>query len=175
MKNKVELHVGYVGVTREGNRVEIARQTPASDYPWASNNALSWCNDGSYDKCRQDHRQDIVGPWVEPMKTPANYNDGKWHQWNGSKCPVHPNSIVEMISTQSVMPAHRAAISFTWDHELDPILVFRVTDEYVAPKELRELWVSENDYQAHETEADAQEYDKTLGHNHGYFRVKEVM
>ena len=55
------------------------------------------------------------------------------------------------------------------------ILVFRVTDEYVAPKEPRELWVSENDYQAHETEADAQEYDKALGCNHGYFRVKEVM
>ena len=25
----------------------------------------------------------------------TNYNDGKIHGWNGGKCPVHPNTIVE--------------------------------------------------------------------------------
>lgn len=26
----------------------------------------------------------------------TNYNDGKWHGWNGGKCPVHPESIVQV-------------------------------------------------------------------------------
>jgi hypothetical protein len=176
MTKPIQLHVGYVGVTREGKRVEIVRANNnmwTVQYPWTDDN-LSWCDNGEYHADSQMHNFDIVGPWVEP-KAPINYNDGKWHQWNGSECPVHPNSTVEMISTQSVMPNHRAAISFTWDHELDPILAFRVTKEFVVLKEPRELWISLNDYQAHETEADAQEYDKHLGSHHGYFHVKEVM
>jgi hypothetical protein len=171
VKSLIQLHVGYVGVTREGKRVAITAHYGGALW---TDDLKSWLDDGRYERHGSGHVRDIVGPWVEP-KAPINYNDGKWHQWNGSECPVHPNSTVEMISTQSVMPNHRAANSFTWDHELDPILAFRVTKEFVAPKEPRELWVSLNDYQAHETEADAQEHDKALGCNHGYFHVKEVM
>jgi hypothetical protein len=174
MTKPIQLHVGYVGVTREGKRVEIVRANNnmwTVQYPWTDDN-LSWCDNGAYHADSQMHNFDIVGPWVEATKLPINYNDGKWHQWNGGECPVHHGSTVEMISAQSGKPTRRAANSFTWDHELDPILAFRVTEEFVEP---RELWISLNDYQAHETEADAQEHDKALGCNHGYFRVKEVM
>jgi hypothetical protein len=177
MTKPIQLHVGYVGVTRKGNRVEITEfREKNGHYQWLAGDDESYRKDGSY-LLTVTSDLDIVGPWVEATKLPINYNDGKWHQWNGSKCPVHPNSIVEMIAelNHGRIDAGRPASSFDWDHDPNPILVFRVTEEYVAPKELRELWVSENDYQAHETEADAQEYDKTLGHNHGYFRVKEVM
>jgi hypothetical protein len=168
MENKVELHVGYVGVTRAGERVEITGFSKKDKRnPWLTNGDRSYRKNGSF-LLTVTSDFDVIGPWVEP----ANYNDGKWHQWNGSECPVHPNSTVEMISTQSGMPNRRAADSFTWDHEFDPILVFRVTKEFLEP---RELWISLNDYQAHETEADAQEYDKHLGSHHGYFHVKEVM
>lgn len=178
MTKPIQLHVGYVGVTREGKRVEIVRANNnmwTVQYPWTDDN-LSWCDNGEYHADSQMHNFDIVGPWVEP-KAPINYNDGKWHQWNGGECPVHQKSIVEMIAelNHGRIDPGRPASSFDWDHDPNPILVFRVTDEYVAPKEPRELWVSLNDYQAHETEADAQEHDKALGCNHGYFHVKEVM
>jgi transposase len=26
-----------------------------------------------------------------------DYNDGKWHGWNGGECPVHPESVVEYV------------------------------------------------------------------------------
>jgi hypothetical protein len=175
MTKPIQLHVGYVGVTREGMRVEITGHFQGSNYPWASKDR-GWSNNGSYDLGPAKHCYDIVGPWVEATKTPINYNDGFWHQWHGGECPVHHRSTVELISEQrESVTQRRSASEFNWNHPYDPILVFRVTEEFVEPKEPRELWVSENDYQAHETEADAQEYDKALGHNHGYFRVKEVM
>jgi hypothetical protein len=117
------------------------------------------------------HINDIVGPWIEPV----DYNDGTWHRWSGGERPVDPKSKVAVILTRDAKPAHGMAFSFNWDHEIDPILAFRVTEEYVKPQTSRELWVSLNDYQAHETEADAQEYDTKLGSYHGYIRVKEVI
>ena len=27
----------------------------------------------------------------------TNYNDGKWHGWNGGECPVHPKSMVDAV------------------------------------------------------------------------------
>lgn len=26
-----------------------------------------------------------------------DYNNGKWHDWNGGECPVHPKSVVEVV------------------------------------------------------------------------------
>jgi hypothetical protein len=171
MTKPIQLHVGYVGVTRKGKRVEITEfREKNGHYQWLAGDDESYRKDGSY-LLTVTSDLDIVGPWVEPV----DYNDGFWHQWNGGECPVHPKSTVEMISAQSGKPTRSAAISFTWDHELDAILAFRVTEEFIKPKEPRELWVSLNDYQAHETEADAQAHDKVLGCNHGYFRVKEII
>ena len=176
MTKPIQLHVGYVGVTREGKRVEIVRANNnmwTVQYPWTDDN-LSWCDNGEYHADSQMHNFDIVGPWVEP-KAPINYNDGFWHQWHGGERPVHFKTSVNVILKGSHDLVRGKAARFNWDHVIDPIISFRVTNEFVVPKEPRELWVSLNDYQAHETEADAQEYDKALGCNHGYFHVKEVM
>lgn len=27
----------------------------------------------------------------------TDYNDGKWHGWNGGECPVHPDSLVVTV------------------------------------------------------------------------------
>ena len=27
----------------------------------------------------------------------TDYNDGKWHGWNGGECPVHPGSVVSVV------------------------------------------------------------------------------
>ncbi len=32
----------------------------------------------------------------------TNYNDGKWHGWNGGECPVHPDSEVEVVGGYDV-------------------------------------------------------------------------
>jgi hypothetical protein len=173
MQNKVELHVGYVGITRSGLRVKI--DSPGDrDYLWKAG-FLTWYADGRHNIDNDQHHNDIVGPWIDiPVPSTVNYNDGKWHQWHGGERPVHHKSTVNVILAQGGEAA-RIASKFTWDHKLDPILVFRVTNEHVEPKEPRELWVSLNDYQAHDTEADAQDYDLHLGCHHGYFHVKEVI
>lgn len=28
----------------------------------------------------------------------TDYNDGKWHGWNGGECPVHPDAVVEVVT-----------------------------------------------------------------------------
>jgi hypothetical protein len=165
----IQLIPGYVGITREGNRVEITECLKDSRYPW-SDGESTYRDNGTY-HWAIPHNKDIVGPWVEP----TNYNDGKWHRWSGGKCPLYPKTRVEAILTRDVKPVSGMASAFTWDHENDPILAFRVTEEYVEPQAPRELWVSLNDYQGHETEADAQEYDINLGSYHGYIHVREVI
>jgi hypothetical protein len=166
MTKPIQLHVGYVGVTREGKRVEIVQNTNiwTDEYPWADDK-ISWRDDGAYHAGGQLHNFDVVGPWVEPVKLPINYNDGFWHQWNGSECPVHPNSTVEMISTQSGKPSRCAAISVTWDHPCDPIIAFRVTDEFLEP---REFWIFNG-----MTDRDIK--TEKPDDMHGYIHVREVI
>jgi hypothetical protein len=186
MTKLIQLHVGYVGITREGNRVEI---TGGNDpflrdplFPWRTDKAWYADNGASASLVAWAGAEDIVGPWAEPMKTPVDYNDGNWHRWGGGDCPVHPETEVELMplnpydTTMRPNTVSATAIHVDWGVNCDiPIVSFCVTKEFIKPKEPRELWVSRNDYQAHDTEADAQEYDRVLGHNHGYFRVKEVM
>lgn len=68
----------------------------------------------------------------------TNYNDGKWHGWNGGKCPVHPESIVVCAFTQG-SPLKRKAYEFSWDLDttgLDvDIIAFRVVKEHKEPRE----------------------------------------
>ena len=28
----------------------------------------------------------------------TNYNDGRWHGWNGGECPVHPETVVVVVT-----------------------------------------------------------------------------
>ena len=77
----------------------------------------------------------------------TNYNDGKWHGWNGGECPVHPKSEVECRLREAGVGYDgkiRRAGNWGWGHSsFSPsvdIIAFRVTKEY---KEPRRIWVNE--------------------------------
>jgi len=66
----------------------------------------------------------------------TNYNDGKWHGWNGGECPVHPKTKVEACGVRWY--GAETATDFDWDESTEPAIVaFRVTKEH---KEPRVLW-----------------------------------
>ncbi len=73
----------------------------------------------------------------------TNYNDGKWHGWNGGKCPVDPRSIVQVVGGWELAwetVAHHSAVA--WEN----VIAFRVVKEH---KEPREYWLVrdyKNDY-----------------------------
>jgi hypothetical protein len=176
MTKEIQLYVGYVGITREGKRVEIVRTNNnmwTEQYPWADDE-LSWRDNGEYHADSQMHNFDIVGPWVEPV----DYNDGHMHRWSGGDCPVHEDSKVEAlyIAYGDVETETRRAGDWLWEAEnVQPIIAFNVVRPFIEPKEPRELWISLNDYQAHDTEAHAQAHDELLDRHHGYIHVKEVI
>ena len=92
----------------------------------------------------------------------TNYNDGKWHGWNGGECPVHPRSRVDGMEPRCVF----------WDcHAEDcdwPSFrgAFRVTKEHKKP---REYWIC-LDYSGNLLDFQKEKPDDT----YGYFRVEEV-
>lgn len=73
-----------------------------------------------------------------------NYNDGKWHGWNGGECPVHPESEVE-VACGDGLSRGEARSHEPWDVEAGtlPIIAFRVIKEH---KEPREWWIDLKPY-----------------------------
>ena len=67
----------------------------------------------------------------------TNYNDGKWHGWNGGECPVHPKTVVEVLFGDGSGAGEKEnASSFGWMVHPIPV-AFRVVKEH---KEPREFW-----------------------------------
>lgn len=67
-----------------------------------------------------------------------NYNDGKWHGWDGGECPVHPETVVECLlecGHSGEMPAGWWTV---WKTE---VAAFRVIKEHKEPRNvyLKEL------------------------------------
>lgn len=95
----------------------------------------------------------------------TDYNDGKWHGWNGGECPVHPKSELEAVCV-STMPGGygrvtwRHAGDMTWDSETSAIIAFRVVKEHRKP---REWWVDPSTDMAYD-------YPST-----GWMHVREVL
>ena len=143
--SNIQLHVGYIGITREGKRVEITRFSSGfSAYPWESD-LEAYTDNGIYLN-QATSLLDIIGPWVEtPVEPQVNYNDGNWHRWDGAtKCPVHKETEVEVNYIDGEGDANGGTLianSFNWGSNDEPIVAFRVTKEYVAPVEPREFWV----------------------------------
>jgi hypothetical protein len=171
MTKPVKLHVGYVGITREGKRVEITNNDlNDTKWPWLSNHG-QWYNGkglaANYYK-NSPQELDIVGPWVDtPVEPPVDYNDGKWHRWAGGECPVHTSSVVQikyitLLST--INDIEGDAGGFVWDSVPVPIVAFRVTKEYV--KAPREFWVMSGDLLVR-----LQKPEDTTG----YIHVREVL
>lgn len=65
----------------------------------------------------------------------TDYNDGKWHGWNGGKCPVHPMSVVEILEPV-VGRFEGPASNIHWKHLKG---AFRVIKQHREP---REVWMS---------------------------------
>ena len=76
----------------------------------------------------------------------VDYNDGKWHGWNGGECPVHPDSFVDVLYDDDYKIVGGTAgmkNGVRWVHNWDgrKIIAFRVIKEY---KEPREVFLSQN-------------------------------
>jgi hypothetical protein len=151
MTKPIQLHVGYVGITREGKRVEItAKDKRDTGLPWETKDEDWYTDLGHYWCSNRESYMDIVGPWVNPqvetpVETPVDYNDGKWHRWAGGDRPVHPSSVVHatfLVGIGEPRTESRAAHMFVWGDCASPIVAFRVTKEYVEPPKVpREFWV----------------------------------
>jgi hypothetical protein len=78
-------------------------------------------------------------------KDMTNYDDGKWHGWNGGECPVHPETVVQMVwqfSKGDIRPGkvNGRAKEYIWEgNDSGNIVAFRVIKEYREP---REFWVN---------------------------------
>lgn len=75
----------------------------------------------------------------------TDYNDGKWHGWNGGECPVHPKTQVQIQTLgDGGGDATCEARSFVWnkpDYMGRPIVAFRVVKQHREP---REFWLRES-------------------------------
>ena len=92
----------------------------------------------------------------------TNYNDGKWHGWNGGECPVHPESVVEAVwhdANQETTGIRKGpALGGAWRGQ---IVKFRVVKEHREP---RECWsVGKH---MHDSLADAEAFRAQLDANH---------
>ena len=138
----VELHIGYVGITREGKRVKIVRSDDDRwpPYNWASDNGNTYMGDGLCFKYTES-RHDIIGPWVDPETQEL----GPWIGWNGGECPVHPDTVVQAVRGTSedadceTWPAGQFQKS-NWSDMggTHSIIAYRIIKEH---KEPREMWL----------------------------------
>ena len=71
----------------------------------------------------------------------SDYNDGKWHGWNGGECPVDPDYEVEPIWIDGRTARNRMAFragGISWGGDFDVPIAFRVTKP--APPKPRTMW-----------------------------------
>lgn len=102
-----------------------------------------------------------------------NYNDGKWHGWNGGECPVHPRSVVEVRSWAGSSRTVNASLIKSWndDSAQSQPVAFRVVKEY---KEPREFWVRKFTRFDLNGNVVGYEYNEVSA-NEGEFKVREVI
>ena len=63
----------------------------------------------------------------------TDYNDGKWHGWNGGECPVHPETVVDTVWENGTRDGYKAS-GFDWNYEgPSRVIVFRVVKEHKEP------------------------------------------
>ena len=108
----VKLHVGYVGVTREGKRVEIVEEDfRDTEYPFYSDDFEWYIANGGYyyaDEYNQKDIKDIIGPWVEPVavKSPIEtVTQTKLVEGLYGKVWVYDGGVCSVINTQSELEA----------------------------------------------------------------------
>lgn len=65
----------------------------------------------------------------------TDYNDGKWHNWDGGECPVHKYTHVWCVVKEGTV-SNIHAESANWS--VGGVEAFKVINEY---KEPREFWL----------------------------------
>ena len=137
MTNQVKLHVGYIGKTRQGKRVEIFRDD-------ANDPIESCCGDDGIWRYRDgrsnfDNFYDIIGPWTDDT---TQYKTGVWYGWNGGECPVHPETFVDLVLWQFSSSESGKASEWDWGEGCG-IFAFRIVTPYVESRKPREFWLDD--------------------------------
>lgn len=69
----------------------------------------------------------------------TNYNDGKWHGWNGGECPVHVNSKIEWVwnykNGDTLISSGHAGDAAFLGTSYGAVIAFRVIKEYKEPRD----------------------------------------
>lgn len=102
-----------------------------------------------------------------------NYNDGKWHGWNGGECPVHPETVVDVRFAGDPIEEPVKAKTWSWMHDCEDgnIVAFRVIKEHREP---REFWIY--DTKAFDNKVDASDLASYDGAEPGsVIHVREVL
>lgn len=94
------------------------------------------------------------------MEPNEKYTEGQWYGWNGGECPVHPETIVDVVAETSEGCATiydgLFACDWYWSSlDKKQIIAFRVVKHHVEPNV---IWVNEyddNGLYAHPTKNDA--------------------
>lgn len=78
------------------------------------------------------------------MTQSEKYIEGQWYGWNGGECPVHPETVVDVVlcSTDArgvYIYKGGYAEYWEWDDEVR-VIAFRVVKHHVEPKV---VWVNE--------------------------------
>ena len=131
----IKLHVGYVGKTRDGKRVEIVECDGDKYWGYKGNDGEWYREDGRFSV--EPSQYDIIGPWED--EPAPDYNNGKWHGWNGGECPVHPETVMEYCWKEGTNTAD--ARQLNWNMRLNGLYAFRVVTPYVEPPKPREWWI----------------------------------
>lgn len=98
----------------------------------------------------------------------TNYNDGKWHGWNGGECPVHPETVVDVVFDDGSKMSNMRSKGVFWKGALMPC-AFRVVKEH---RKSRDFWICIFDGSAWDNEATANRYNKDRGQ---VIHVREVI
>lgn len=81
------------------------------------------------------------------MTQSEKYVEGQWYGWNGGECPVHPETIVDVVAETSegygtLCDRDLACLWYWSSNDKYSIIAFRVVKHHVEPKV---IWVNEYD------------------------------
>lgn len=102
-----------------------------------------------------------------------NYNDGRWHGWNGGECPVMPRDVVEV---QHISRQTSEAECFDWGYGgRSQIVAFRVIKEHKEPREWFGWMGASGHCEFFNTEEGLNDHVEKFGRDITRFKVREVL
>jgi len=79
------------------------------------------------------------------MTPSEKYVEGQWYVWSGGECPVHPETVVDVVmeTTKGFATLYEKKLARWWvgiEDDEAPTIAFRVVKHHVEPKV---IWVNE--------------------------------